>query len=130
MINLISISFQIAASILLAQMVVFRKKKEIESLIIITIPVGEKYPGVKRILFETWLSRFGFCYLIIGFISQFFKKQYLNIGRIWEFTITIVIVIPLWLLGWLLSKYLSKKQYPEIEKRCKENVEDGKIWIE
>jgi hypothetical protein len=130
MINLISISFQIAASILLAQMVVFRKKKEIESLAKINLPIGGKFPGIKRILFETWLSRFGFCYLIFGFIFQFFKEEYSNIGRICEITITIIFVIPLWLMGWILSKCFSKKQYPEIEKRCKKNPKDGDIWIE
>jgi uncharacterized membrane protein (DUF485 family) len=130
MINIISISLQIAASILLAQMVVFRKKREIESLAKITLPIGGKFPGIKRILFETWLSRFGFCYLIFGFIFQFFKEKYLNIGRFSEINITIILVVLFWLFGWILSKYLSKKQYPEIEKRCKENRADGEMWIQ
>ena len=129
MINIISISFHIAASILLAQMVVFRKKKEIESLAKITLPIGGKFPGIKRILFETWLSRFGFCYLIFGFIFQFFEEGYPNIEILYKITVTMIFVIPLWLMGWILSKWFSKLQYPEIEKRCKKNPKDGDIWI-
>jgi len=110
-----SIAFLISGAILLAQMVFLRGKNDIAFITKFLTHSNSTIYGARRILYETWLSKIGFFYILIGLILYFiFPGYYNSIEIIMRIVIICIIVFGLLLFGWWLSKNKTSSQFPEI----------------
>lgn len=102
--HLFSSSLQIAGIIMLAQMVLFRSKKDLYSLLRNKANQNVDYITNKRLTYDTWLSKVAFYYLLSGiFISMLSQGSY-GISIWLKLTSSGVIILLLLLLGWRKCK--------------------------
>lgn len=113
-VKIVAVSLQLAGIILLGQMVLLRKRNDIAILTKFMSAANGSYLGARRLLYETWLSKMGFYYLLTGIVLNFFIPWVGSINMLMKVTGTSVVVFILLLLGWWMCKNKTSKQYPEI----------------
>ncbi len=114
---LFSAGFLIAGAVMLAQMVFLRGRNDIAFIIRFLSTANNTFSGAKRLLYETWLSKTGFVYIIAGLILHFVSSEYYNNFDVMLRVVLICMaVFALLLLGWRITKKGTARQFPEILK--------------
>ncbi|MDD5604188.1 MAG: stalk domain-containing protein [Eubacteriales bacterium] len=114
---LISAGFLIAGALLLAQMLLMRGRSDIAFIMRLLSSSGTAFSGVKRLVYETSLSKTGFIYILFGIILGFLSTGYHeNFDILLRVILICMCVFALLLLGWKVSKNRSARQCPEIMK--------------
>lgn len=94
----------VCGSVLLAVMVAIRRRKEINDLIQVVLPIaGQVSPKVRDILLETYYFRIGLFYIASGAIFQIFPEFDLPIA-----SLNIFIRLAITISGFIIILYVSR----------------------
>lgn len=128
---ILSTTFQLIGTILLAYGLVFRNSKDIIGDVFSPTMTSEKVPEqLKDKIIDAYLCKWGLSYMAIGYILNIFEPEWAT-GFIYKFFAVVIIGILIFIVARVHSEHSGEVKYSNITPEdLKDNAKEGTLYIE
>jgi len=113
-----SVALLISGAILLGQVVLFKNKNDFAFIAKYISGSENLYPGIKQLLYESWLTKVGLIYIACGIVIHFISAGSYNCSTLIKIIFSCTFTLILLIFGWWVCRTKTREQLPDIINMC------------